>query len=458
MRERGIKDIEVRCEGILKRGAFFIKGALLISLALFCFTNAALAGEGEGKVKGGGELITLSEAYRLSVLAHEDVVIAGEGVSLARTDIRKADSEFLPSITAEGSFEKFTTNKRASGFLLQPDNSRLLNLVVSQPVFKGGASWNGRRSAVLSLKKSREGVKAAGETIMRDTARAYFGVLKALRDVEIEESALDRSKKRKEVAAARYEVGEVTKSDLLRAESEEAGTEADLISARSALRNAKNIFRRFVPVEGEFRLQDPRIKSDSGFNQEELIKRAYKNRLDLTLSSLDEEIASMGVKQAWAGFLPTVRVDGNYTRRDRTPSTSFLLKETISATAVLTYPIFEGGLRVAELSEARTKLRIEGLKLRGLKKDIIVQVRQAFNDVEEKEAVIKSLKRQLKFANENYRMVFEQFKSGVATNVDVTDANTELLTADRSLMNALFDLELALVELKYATGTLHNEL
>jgi len=246
--------------------------------------------------------------------------------------------------------------------------------------------------------------------------------------------------------------------DLLRAESEEAGKEAALISAKSALRNAKSVFLRFVPVAGDFHLEDPHIKSASALNPRELIKTAYKNRLDLTQSALDKEIASMGVKQAWSGFLPAVRVDGNYIRRDRNPSTSFLLKESISATAVVTYPLFEGGLRVAELSEARTKLRIEGLKLRGIKKDIIVQVRQAYNDVTEKEAVIKSLKRQLKFARENYRMVFEQFKSGVATNVDVTDANTELLTADRSLMNALFDLELAVVELKYAMGTLHNEL
>jgi len=458
MSERVVKDVERSGRRGLKRSLPLIKGTLFISLALLCLSKSGLAVESEGKVNSGGELITLSEAYHRSVLGHEDVVIAGEGVSLAKSDIRKADAEFLPSLTALGSYEKFSTQKRASGFLLQPDNSRILNLLLSQPLFSGGASWNGRKSAVLSLKKSREGVKAAGETIMRNTARAYFGVLKAMRNVEIESSALERSTKRKEVAAARFEVGEVTKSDLLRAESEEAGTEAELISARSALRNAKSVFRRFVPVDGEFRLKDPQIKSDLAVNPDLLIARAYKNRLDLTESSLDKEIASMGVKRAWSGFLPTLRIDGSYTRRDRNPSTTFLLKETISATAVLTYPLFEGGLRVAELSEARTKLRIEGLRLRGLKKDIIVQVHQAYNDVDEKEAVIKSLNRQLKFADENYRMVFEQFKSGVATNVDVTDANTELLTADRSLMNALFDLELAVVELKYATGTLHNEL
>lgn len=451
-----IKDLRLRSGPMIALGSIRLMTALFITVLFLPLIGVGSAVAVEGQ--GGGRLITLSDAYRLSVPGHEDVEIAGQGVLLAGTDIRKVDSEFLPSITAEGSFEKFTTNKRASGFLLQPDTSRELRLLVSQPLFNGGSSWNGRRAAVLSMKKSREGVKAAGEVIMRDTARAYFNVLKSIRDVEIQTSALERAVSRKEVAAVRFEVGEVTKADLLRAESEEAGAEADLITAKSALRNAKSIFRRFVPVAGDFHLEDPRIKSEALLNPEELIKTAYRNRLDLTQSELAKEIADLEIKKAWSGFLPSLRVDGLYARRDRNPSTSFLLKESISATAVLTYPLFEGGLRVAELNEAKTKSRIEGLRMRGLKKDIIVQVSQAYNDVQSKEAVIRSLTRQLSFASENYKMVFEQFKSGVATSVDVTDANTQLLTADRSLMNASFDLELAVVELKYATGTLHNEL
>jgi len=438
----------------LERGRPGLAALLVVALVLVCgLPGRSRAGEGAGPQK-----ITLEEAYRRAVLGHENVQIAGEDVTIARTGVRKADSSFLPSITAEGSYQKFTSTKRVSGFLLQPDNSREFNVLVSQPLFKGGASWHGRKAALLSVKKSEEGMKAAGENIMLETARAFFGVLKALKEVEIQEAGLKRSKERREVAAARYEVGEVTKSDLLRAESEVAGAEAALITAKSALRNARSLFRRFVPVEGEFTLEDPGISAEAGLTPEELVRTAYKNRLDLTETELDREIAEMGVKQAWAGFLPSLRVDGLYARRERDPATSFLLKESISATVVVSYPLFEGGLRVAEMGEARARKRIEGLRLRSLKKDIVVQVRQAYNNVREKEAVIKSLERQLKFARENYRMVFEQFKSGVATNVDVTDANTELLTADRSLKNARLDFELSVVELKYAMGTLHKEL
>ncbi|MFQ5353635.1 MAG: TolC family protein [Thermodesulfobacteriota bacterium] len=448
--------------GRLKKADFFsLAVGLLIWAMLLLTAGPSMAADEEGGAEEPGNRathITLKEAYQRSVLGHEEVEIADEGIMLARSSLKKADSEFLPDIIAEGKYQKYTTTKRVSGFLLQPDNSKSFDLVVSQPLFQGGASWHGRKSAVLSMKKSREGAKAAGEFIMLETARAFFNLLKAEKEVEIARSSLKRSTERREVAEARFEVGETTKTDLLRAESEKAGAEAALITARSSLKNARDIFVRFVPVSGEFSLKDPGIAADTSLNPEELIKSAYKNRLDLTQTSLDRQIADLGVKSSRSGFLPSLRVEGLYSRRDRDPATSFLLKESISATVVLTYPLFEGGLRMAEYNEAKTKARIEGLRMRALKKDIIVEVRRAYNNVKEKEAVIKSLKRQLSFARENYRMVFEQFKSGVATNVDVTDANTELLTADRSYMNALFDLELAVVELKYATGILHNEI
>ncbi len=443
-----------RLPGGLKRIGLSVLLFLIPALA-FVLAPWGLVYAGEAS---STSIITLDEAYRRAVLGHEDVQIAGEDVVIAQKGVRKADSEFFPTISAEGTYQKFTTTKRVSGFLLQPDNSREFDLLVSQPIFNGGSSWHGRKAALLSVRKSEEGRKEAGENIMLGTARAFFDVLKAQKEVDIEEAALERAKSRRDVASARFEVGEVTRSDLLRAESEVAGAEAALISAKSALRNARSLFRRFVPVEGDFTLQDPGITADPDLDTKDLVSIAYKNRLDLTETELDKRIAQMGVKQAWAGFLPSLRVDGLYSRRDRDPTTSFLLKESISATVVLTYPLFEGGLRVAEMGEARARERIEGLRLRSLKKDIVVQVRQAYNNVREKEAVIMSLERRLKFARENYRMVFEQFKNGVATSVDVTDANAELLRADRSLKNARFDLEVAVVELKFAMGTLHNEI
>jgi outer membrane protein TolC len=72
-------------------------------------------------------------------------------------------------------------------------------------------------------------------------------------------------------------------------------------------------------------------------------------------------------------------------------------------------------------------------------------------------AVIESYRKQLSFAEEDYKMVFEQFKFGLATTVDVIDSDATLISAERSLMNGTYDFQLAILELKHSVGLLLEE-
>jgi len=423
----------------------------VLVLALFLLVPHAEAG-------AAGREITLKDAYRLAVMSHESVRIADEGISQAKSGVGKATAQMLPQITAEGTYTQYNTKKTVSGFLLQPDNSTRLDVTASQLIFSGGTRWNARRAAKLSLRRTHKELDSAKETVMLITARAYFGVLKGEKDVEIKEAALKRAIERRKVSRGRFNVGEVTKSNVLRAEAEVAEAEAGLISARNTFKNAVNLLRRYLGLRGEVTVTEPEIKSGVSERVEDFISTAYRKRLDLTESAIDRDIASMGIKTAKGEFLPKLSLEGTYSRREQDPATSFLLKESISGALILTYPIFEGGLRRAELSEARSKLREEELKLHGLKKDIEIEVREAYNNMKEKEAVIESVKRQRAFAEEDYRMVFEQFKSGLVTTVDVIDSDAELVSAESSLMNARYDLLLSVVELKFASGVLREDM
>ena len=79
-------------------------------------------------------------------------------------------------------------------------------------------------------------------------------------------------------------------------------------------------------------------------------------------------------------------------------------------------------------------------------------MRVAFNAVASQKAALEAYRKRLSFAEEDYKTVFEQFKHGLATTVDVIDAGTELQAAEGSMMNSAYDLELAIVSLKYSVG------
>ncbi len=398
--------------------------------------------------------ITLEQAYTAALESHEGVKLAVEGLGQAATTLDKSTARMLPTLTAEGGFTRYSEQKHTStGALIQPDDATRLDVKITQPLYTGGREWATRRQAKLNIERSREELDGRREDVMRLTARAYLGVLKAEKDVEIKKAALARANERLKVASARLKVGDVTRSAVLRAEAEAAGAEAGLIKSESSLIDANDLLKRVVGLTDEIRVVEPELRSDA-ILLEATLKTAFERRKDYRQRVLEEKAAGEGITYAKGNFKPQLKLEGLYSWKEQNPQTTFFQQDSMSASVVLTYPIFEGGLRVAELSEARSKFREAELRRLSLKRDIEYEVRSAYNSKNATEALINSYQKQLAFAEEDYNMVFEQYKHGVATTVDVLDADAILVSAQRSLMNARYDLYLALVEISYKTGTL----
>lgn len=430
----------------LPRGAV----ALLIILSF-------LLSAGEGLSLAGDGALTLADAYRMAIENHETVRTAVEGVAQAESNIDKTTSRLLPTVTATGSYTRYTEKKLSGTMAIQPDDASTFDLKLTQPLYSGGKEWNARRQAKIGAEISRLALESAKERIILATANAYFGVLKSRKEVEIKDAALKRARERAKVADANFKAGTVTKTAVLRAEAEAAGAEAELTRARSRLLDADNGLRRLIGGAGEVNVEEPASQALSDTGVEDLVKTALEHRRAYRQSVLDEKAASEAVSYAKGNFLPSLSLVGEYTHRDQDPQTTFFVENSSSASVVLTYPIFEGGLRRAELSEARSRFREAELRRQGLKRDIEVEVREAYNNRSSVRAVIDSYEKQKSFAEEDYRMVFEQYRWGLATTLDVIDADTTLISAQRSLMNSRYDLELASLQLQYSTGTLLEE-
>lgn len=399
-------------------------------------------------------LLTLDEAYAMALGNHEAVGIAAEDINQRRADLNKAFSRILPNLTVEGSYTRYSEAKQSGAFVTQPESGTNAEVRITQPLYSGGKEWATQRQAKLLIERSREGLEGVNENVMLDTARAYYGVLKGQKDVEIKRAALKRAIERRTVASARFRVGEVTKSAVLRAEAEVAGAEAELTKSINGLENTRQVLLRLTGAPADVVVGDPQAHGPVQETADELVTKSLEARSDYRQSLLEEKAASEGITVARAGFKPSLKLEGLYTWRDQDPQTTFFQEDSTSGTVRLTYPIFEGGLRKAELNEAHSKLRQAELRRLGLRRNIEVNVREAVNNLKAIEALIESFRRQLSFAEEDYAMVFEQFKFGVATTLDVIDADVTLTSAQRSLSNAVYDLELAKLDLRYVTGVL----
>ena len=406
--------------------------------------------------------ITLAEASRLAVANYESVKMSEEDLHQAEAGIDKAISQILPTLTVNGNYTQYSQTLQVGGFSVQPDNTSSLSVTLTQPLYSGGKEWSLWRQAKKKTVAGMSSLNAAKEDVVLNVSRIYYNALKSKKNVEIKDAALKRAMEQRKVALARFQVGDVTKAIVLRAEADVAGVETELISAKRDLLVAKDKLARFLGIPSDksedFNVVEPDIKLAPQAGLDTLVSLSLEKRQDYIRSKIDEDIALEAINYAVGNFLPSLKLEGVYSKRDQEPKTTLFNEDSMYAGITFTYPIFEGGLRKAELDEAKSKRRQAEFKKMSLRKDIELEVREASHNLLAFNSIIESFRRQVLFAEENYNMVFKQFQYGLSTNVDVIDANTTLVLGQSGFANAQYDYQLAILELKKSVGILLEEM
>ena len=116
------------------------------------------------------------------------------------------------------------------------------------------------------------------------------------------------------------------------------------------------------------------------------------------------------------------------------------------------FPIYEGGLRNAEVSQARARKRQVELKLKDFTKQVAVEVEQTWLELKTAESAMDSLEDKLKSAQENYTAVSQRYEHGLADSLDVIDANSLLLQSEKDLLEAKYNYMLSVLNLERSEG------
>ena len=416
---------------------------------------------------------TLEDLYAIALARSERVKISEEDLAIARTGKDKAVSALLPKISGLGNYTGYKDQKISdTGSLVQPDEASGWSLRLDQSVSMSGREITALKAARDNIKKSDFDLFAMKEAYILSVTNAYYDVLKASRLVEIQKQNVDRLTKYRDAASVRLKVGEVTKTALLRGEAELSGARSDLVKAQNLLRFTKAVLKRVVGLEDEFEIIDTHrtgtagLKDISEGNGDPVIGNcpkldltclrdmAQNQRAELKSSAIQKDIAASQVTYTRGSYWPTLAVEGVFAQKNETPATSGLIRDNVYGGVKIVFPFFEGGLRVAEVQEAESKKRQTDYAHLDLKKTVTVEVESSYLDFVTQKGILKSLEDQWVFAEDNYKAVAKQFEFGLAQSIDVMDANTLLVTAERQLIDALYQFQQAVVRLKRATGTL----
>ncbi|HZR46249.1 MAG TPA: TolC family protein [Candidatus Manganitrophaceae bacterium] len=421
-------------------------GLVRISALLFILTfiqNGAIAAE---------RVVSLEEAYRAARANSERIGIAKEALTQAEKEKERAKSFLYPKLTADLTYLR--RPKEISSFfgVLLPEREEQLNLVLEQPLYVGGRASATYRIAKMEIRGERLGLELATEGLLFDVAQTYYEALKAGKNVLIEEAEVERLEAHRRDAEKRFRVGESTRSALLRAEAELSNANAKLIRAKNQKTVMIDQLSMLAGIPGPFDLADPPFVTIAEQPEEEWIRAAHERHPDLQRRLLGIEIARERVDYAKGAFYPSLSFEGRYSRLNQDPDSPFLVREDKTAMLKLTFPIFEGTLRVAELSQARSRMRQAGLQASLLKDEISLQVRRALLNLTSLTSELDHLKRRVVFAKDAFSLNSRQFAVGLGTQIDVLDASAALMDAERQLSNTTYDREVAILDLQRAVG------
>ena len=346
---------------------------------------------------------------------------------------------------------------------------RGIGLQVDQNIFNGNRTDNGIRQAETQVFGARETLRNNEQTTLFNGVTAYMNVLRDTAILSLQRNNVEVLEEQLRQTRDRFNVGEVTRTDVAQAESRVAGSRSQVAVAEANLRNSIAVFRQVIGVE-------PRSLAPG-----RPIDRLVPRTLDAAVSvALDEhpavkaalhavDAAELQVKITEAELYPRLDLRGAASQRwtgtatagggDRNVGFGSNEASTFvaSAVATLTVPIYEGGEVYARTRQAKETVGQRRLEADATRDQVRAAVVSAWGQLESSKASIIAAQAQVQAAETALSGVREEARVGQRTTLDVLNAQQELLNARVNLITAQRDRVVASYAVAQASGRLSSQ-
>jgi len=347
----------------------------------------------------------------------------------------------LPSLSATANYVEYL--KQASNNFVAPERATSGDLTLSVPVFAGGAVKNSVRAAKTRVLAGQADLQGVESNVFAQTVAAYMDVIRDQAIVGLNRNNVQVLKVNLNAASDRFEIGDVTRTDVAQSNSRLALARGDLRTAEANLIASRE---RYIQIVGKapVDLQPPPPLAGIPAAPEDAVDTALENNPDLAAARERSKAAGYDVKVAGAGRLPRVSVftGSNYTNYlGSLPSLSNVGGQsqrftTAQAGVQATIPLFQGGLPAARERQAQAT---EGAAMEqeiGTERAVIATVRSAFSNWRAANDVITMNQTAVDAATLSLEGVRAENTVGNRTILDILDAEQELLRAQVQLVAA----------------------
>jgi outer membrane protein TolC len=425
--------------------------------------------------------ITIADAVDRAVRVSDEVRLGQAQVDVAGAQLMTARASGLPQLRLTTTYSHAYENARAQavGQVFNQPNSYNTNLNLSQSVFQGGRISAGAAAAEHTRAAARFALEDTRSRVATDIQRAYLQAVYTDRLVGLQTTNLELASTRLAQIVELEEAGRAARYDVLVARVARANIEPLLIQARNdrdlALLEVKRLLN--VPFDQPLALTTAMNAGAVRAAAATFDTVTAAERASLRSAELAVSVRREGISIARADYLPTVSVflQSGY-QAFPPPGLGFPSRRGAASAAFcddpdagrvcqnggwfsdrsvgmnVSWPVFDGFRARGNVELARAQLRLAEAQLQQEREVVDVEVARARAELNRARTVFDARQQNSAEAGEAFQLATLRFSRGLSTQLEVSDSQLAMLTAQSGEARAVFDLYLATVELARALG------
>ncbi len=321
-------------------------------------------------------------------------------------------------------------------------------------MFRGGRTLAATSGAENDVRAARANMLDSEQTILLQAATAYLNVFRDQAVLELNRNNEEVLQRQLEATRDRFEVGEITRTDVHQAEARLARSVADRIQSEGDLETSRANYLNIVgePAENKARLPEAEpvgLPADG----EEAVRVAVVNNPGVISAEFSRRSSMDNVDEVWGELLPELNLNASSTRDFESVSETSV-RNTHEITLDLTIPIYQQGDVYSRLREARQDAAESTLEIDVQRRDAAEQATQAYESLLTARAQVQAFETQIEANVVALEGVQREAAVGSRTVLDILDAEQELLNARVSHVRSQRDQFVAIYELLSALGRL----
>jgi outer membrane protein len=338
-------------------------------------------------------------------------------------------------------------------------NTSAAQFTATQTIFNRDVLLASSTASRVRVQSGQNTSRSKIETVV-SVSKAFYDVLATRQQIEVNEESIVRLQRSLKDAKSRYNAGLSDKTDFKRATILLGNAQASLKTNQELLQYKEAYLKTLMgyPPAKPLPLLYDTLQMESEIYVDTTQVLNYTAHIDYRILYMQRELQHANVKYSNWAFLPSLSAFGAYNLNYQNDNFGELYNEKYPTSYVgarLTFPIFQGGKRLAKIQEQRLSRDRLDVGLTNLQNALTTEYTRALASYKSNLTNFLTQKENVVLATEVYDVIQLQYVNGVRSYLDVTIAETDLRTTRINYYNALYQILASKIDVMRALGQIN---